>query len=79
VVARIVWRNYQANIWRIPTDRKETVPLTALVAAIVLGALLTITLVIAPGVFLISILAVGMLVVALILCRPLRGYPRRVR
>ena len=54
-------------------------PLTALVAAIVLGALLTITLVIAPGVFLISILTVGVLVVALILCRPLRGYPRRVR
>jgi hypothetical protein len=53
-------------------------PLTALVAAIVLGELLTITLVIAPGVVLISI-TVGVLVVALILCRPLRGYPRRVR
>ena len=48
-------------------------PLTALVAAIVLGALLVITLVIVLGVFLIAILVV---VAALILSGVLRGYLR---
>ena len=48
-------------------------PLTALVAAIVLGALLVITLVIVLGVFLIAILVV---VATLILSGVLRGYLR---
>src|SRR5215472_4363759 len=54
-------------------------PLTALVAAIVLGALLVITLVFALSVFLIVVLVVGVLVVALILSGMLRGYWRRLR
>ena len=54
-------------------------PLTALVAAIVLGALLVITLVIVLGAFLISIFVVGVIVVALIMRGALRGYPRRLR
>ena len=51
-------------------------PFTALVAAIVLGALLVITLVIVLGVFLIAILVVGVVVAALILSGVLRGYLR---
>src|SRR5262249_34354272 len=54
-------------------------PLTALVAAIVLGALLVIALVFALSVFLIAVLVVGVLVVALILSSMLRGYWRRLR
>jgi hypothetical protein len=54
-------------------------PLTALIAAIVLGALLVITFVFALGVFLIAILVVGVLVVALILSSVLSGYLRRLR
>src|SRR5438132_6771676 len=54
-------------------------PLTALVAAIVLGALLVIILVFALSVFLIAILVVGVLVFALILSSVLRGYSRRLR
>src|SRR4029077_7806759 len=53
-------------------------PLTALVAAIVLGALLVIILVFALSVFLIAFLVVGVLVVALILSSMLRGYWRRL-
>ena len=51
-------------------------PLTALVAAIVLGALLVVTFVIVLGVFLIAILVVGVVVAALILSGVLRGYLR---
>ena len=54
-------------------------PLTALVAAIALGALLVIILVFALSVFLIAILVVWVLVVALILSSVLRGYLRRLR
>jgi hypothetical protein len=54
-------------------------PLSALVATIVLGALLVVTLVFALGVLLIAALVVGVLVVALILSSLLRGYLRRLR
>ena len=54
-------------------------PLTALVAAIVFGALLVIILVFALSVFLIATLVVGVLVVGLILSSVLRGYLRRLR
>ena len=54
-------------------------PLTALGAAIVLGALLGIALVIVLGVFLIAIVAVGVIVAALILSGVLRGYLRMRR
>jgi hypothetical protein len=54
-------------------------PLTTLVAAIVLGALLVVILVFALSVFLIAILVVAVLVVALILSSVLRGYLRRLR
>ena len=54
-------------------------PLTALVSAIVLGALLAIILVFALSVFLIAILMIWVLVVALILSSVARGYLRRLR
>ena len=54
-------------------------PLTGLVAAIVLGALLVIILFFALSVFLIAILVVGVLVVALFLSSVLRSYLRRLR
>ena len=54
-------------------------PLTALVAAIALGALLVIFLVFALSVFLIAVLVAWVLVVALLLSSVLRGYLRRLR
>ncbi len=54
-------------------------PITALVAAIVLGALLVVILVFALSVFLIAVLLAGVLVVALILSSVLRGYLRRLQ
>jgi hypothetical protein len=54
-------------------------PLTAIVAAIVLGAISVITLVIVVGVFLIWIPVIGVIVAALVLSSLLRGYSRRLR
>jgi hypothetical protein len=54
-------------------------PPTVIIAAIVLGALSVITLVIVLGVFLISIPVIGVLVAALVLSSLLRGYSRRLR
>jgi hypothetical protein len=54
-------------------------PLTAIIAAIVLGALSVITVVIVLGVFLIWIPVIGVLVAALVLSSLLRGYSRRPR
>ena len=54
-------------------------PLTALVAAIALGALLVIFLVFALSVFLIAVLVAWVLVVALLLSSVLRDYLRRLR
>ena len=54
-------------------------PLTAIVAAIVLGAISVITLVIVVGVFLIWIPVIGVLVAALVLSSLLRGYSQRLR
>jgi hypothetical protein len=54
-------------------------PLTGLVAAIVLGALLVIILFFALSVVLIATLVVGVLVAALILLSVLRSYLRRLK
>jgi hypothetical protein len=54
-------------------------PLTGLVAAIVLGALLVIILFFALSVLLMATLVVGVFIVALILSSVLRSYLRRLR
>jgi CHASE2 domain-containing sensor protein len=69
VVGRNGGRTYFSNPGR----------LTVMIAAIVLGALSIITLVIVLGVFLIWIPVIAVLVVALVLSSLLRGYSRRLR